>query len=175
MNGIGDISNSKIEKIEQQVQYNTVLSEEIREAILLITALIKEDLEWKRQERGKIMWERLTEERRNYSFSIFDKLMRFLLIPAVLVWAFSTWKNIVSPLLKFINENGFSLANFWRGVVLVSESMIKYQSTFFVLVAVTFVYIIITGLSSFCIARHRAKRKYQPEFEAVVKQFNLCE
>ncbi len=172
-NQIGNISHSRIDRIEQKIEHNTVLSEEIREAILLITALMKEDLEWKREERGKTMIERLTAEQRNYRFSVFNKFLHLFLVLPGLWWLYLLGGKIIKPLFNYFSKSGFSSNTFIQSIEWCSQYLTAVQSTILTLLLATVFYVLITAFIASWIGKYQSKRKYFPKFKEVEERFGL--
>ncbi|PID66608.1 MAG: hypothetical protein CR975_02210 [Gammaproteobacteria bacterium] len=170
---IGDISYSTIEKIEQKIEYNTELSKEIREAILLITALMKEDLEWKRAERGKTMIERLVAEKRNYGFWVFNRWFLLSLVPVVLYVLAAVGLNVLQPLYSYFNEAGFSFSTVMTAFSWIGQNISAKGNTLSTFFLGTLVYGVFFALIAFGIGKFQAKRKYSPKFRDVVEKYGL--
>lgn len=65
-NKIGDIINSRIDKIEQSIHISSDIPEDLKEPLLFWLALAREDQEWKREQRMRIQKVEWTEEKKEF-------------------------------------------------------------------------------------------------------------
>lgn len=162
-NGIGDISHSRIERIEQKIEYTTELSEEIKVAILSMTKLLKEDVEWKREERLEIRRSQLRRKREGYFQML---LFAFFLIPMMVIvinLLYISWKFMLVPFRTAFMENQLGFVQSFRTVALhikaEETNIISSSSSALFIICGVFMFIF------YIVAYLMAHQKYKKEFK----------
>ncbi len=99
-NNIGNISNSRINTIEQKIEISSDIPEDLKEPLLLWLSLEKADLEWKQEQRQRLQKIERMEEKKAYQFRLMQIFYSILLTISIIVFSCILWFKFIQPILS---------------------------------------------------------------------------